>query len=111
MSIIFAPTIHQTGLVSLAIGGGPIVTPIVACQSLLLDDAGAIYAAFGTAIDHYAQGLPFDIDGRLIFSANAVDHVDQGIPFSAQGHVVFGGATSYYNQGVPYGATGQLALS
>lgn len=88
----------------------PNATPL---QGLLIDATGGIYAANValSPVDHYANGLPFDVNGRLVFSFNAGSkYHSQGLTFvnGALSAVATGGAGEYFDQGLKFGAGGAV---
>lgn len=108
MANVFGFLFRDKGSLPLNIGVGAIVSPIKS-QHLNLDDANAIYSVADGAISYHDQGLPFDVNGRLVVTANAVARVDQGVPFAASGAVcATGDGASYTDQGCVYTAAGDL---
>ena len=85
------------------VGGDLIVDP-VKYHALRLDDQGQVYAVLDGAIDHYASGLPFDAEGRLVVSTDSVVRWDQGTAFAANGGVCVEGVAGAdrYDQGAAY---------
>jgi hypothetical protein len=62
------------------------------------------------SVNHYSNGLPFSLLGRLVVSSGAnISYYDQGIPYSALGTPVTGvGPVEYYDQGVAFNAAGEI---
>jgi hypothetical protein len=81
-------------------------------MGFIVDDAKQIYSATGGVIDHYSQGLPFDVDGRLVVEVDTIAYYDQGIGFTASGALAIGDdVISYYDQGVGFSVDGGLSQS
>jgi hypothetical protein len=44
---------------------------------------------------HFANGLPYEADGTLALdNVGATDHVHQGLPFTVQGRLVYAGGSA-----------------
>ena len=90
MALTFAPLIRLNGGVLLLSVGVGVPTPTTFFQCLKITDGGAVYAVMDGIISHYANGLPFDINGRLVVSQTAVTRTDMGVPFTLNGAVAVG---------------------
>lgn len=112
MSNIFGPFCRDQGIVLFNDGSGPVGTHNI-FQSLKVNDLKEIFSNTGGDIDHYAHGLPFDVDGRLVVDTGAIAYYDQGLPFSADGRLIIAGddIPVRYDQGVPFSADGGLSQS
>lgn len=113
MSLGFQQIIRQNnGILVLNVGTGAPIDPVPS-QGLLVDEDGAIYASNDTSPDHWANGLPFDVNGRLVVEESLPVIFDQGLPFSASGAVAVTentGIGGHYNQGVRFESNGALAV-
>ena len=110
MSIIFHQLIRESGgTLPVSVGSGPIVGGTNS-QGLIINTSGEVESVLDGTVDHHSAGLPFDVDGRLVVSANPIAYFSQSIPFTAGGAVAFGGDTTgdYVNQGVAYKDGGGL---
>lgn len=109
---IFANFVRDTGgLVQFNEGGGAPPNP-VDTMGLRLDTAGAIFAQRNGQIDHYHNGLPFNLQGRLMITGADPVRVTQGIAFSASDHVCQGliaNLADHFDQGVALVSNGALA--
>ena len=79
--------------------------PYTASHAVAVEDLGPI--------DHYWQGLPFTIGGRLSVTINGTVASIQngGMPINAAGFLVIGtGAIDHFSAGIPYTATDQIAV-
>ena len=111
MSEIFGPFCKLQTALPLNIGLGVVVKSEVEWLGTNMDDSGRIYAILNTQIDHHANGLPFNVHGRLCVSGALPDYVSQGVPFSATNHVSIGsGPVAYSDQGTPFNADGQIVF-
>ena len=112
MSNIFTYLVRSTlGALPVNIGIGAIVDPVKS-QGLNIDNTGAVYAVADGVIDHYNQGLPFEVNGRLVVTEDPKVRVDQSVPFSAAGAMCLGaGGISYVSQGLAYTASGAIAFT
>lgn len=112
MSNIFTYLVRETGgVIPLNLGGGDVPPDARPSQGLRLDANGAVYAQHNGSIDHYHQGLPFNLFGRLVvnITPTSVQRIDQSIPFDTNDRVAIGGDGSYANQGLAYSIDGFLA--
>lgn len=110
MSNIFQPFVRLTfGRIPLNVGSGELTDPNDT-QGLRLDSDGNIYAQSNGAIDHYHDGLPFNIHGRLLVSeTGTVSRVDQGIPFNANGLIFVSSLPIViYDQGLAFDMNGAI---
>ena len=102
------PHFRPNGKLRLNIGVGELVDPIK-FGALNCSATGAIYAVSNGTIDHYADGLPFNLHGRLVITESPVEYVDQGTPFSSTGAVCIAQtATDYVDQGHAFDTTGNM---
>lgn len=104
MSNIFTYLVRKTnGELPLNTGAGALVGAVQS-QGLNLDATGKIYAILNSQINHYANGLPFNLHGRLVISNTLAPpaYFDQGIPFAANGAVVVAGVSDHISQGIAY---------
>ena len=97
------PNFRGVGRLPLNSGSGP-VDDAVSYHALKLDGEGQIYAVLEGTIHHYASGLPFDEDGRLVVTTTPPERWDQGTPFSSTGAVCVDGAEDVlrHDQGASY---------
>jgi len=112
MGIIFHPEIAQNGSITVNVGTGAPVNPVL-CQGLLLDDTGAVYCTTTGPATTYSNGLPFDASGRLYIEDAAVTYYSQSIPFTANNAVAVSGtdAGGHYSQGMQFGPAGGIFVS
>ncbi len=96
---------------------GPVVTstgslaPDYFDQGLPYDAGGGLAIHSGGAIDHYHQGIPFTVVGRISAALpGTVTRISPGgVPFTVEGFVAFGGAgVDHYSAGIPYTASNQI---
>ena len=90
-----------------------VVVPDYFDQGIPYDtNAGGSLAVHSAGIiDHYHQGLPFTLEGRLCVAiGGVVDSVQPGgIPIDTAGRVVTGaGAVDHYSAGIPYHIAGGI---
>ncbi len=115
MGNIFNYLVRETGgVIPINLdGGGTLPLDARRSQGLWLDEDGAVYAQHNGQIDHYHQGLPFNLFGRMIVNVNplSIRNVDQSIPFDVNGRIAIGGVGSHFNQGLLYSESGSLANS
>ena len=98
----------NNGIIQFNDGSGPLVDP-VGFQGLNCDSENKIYSNTGGDIDHYHNGLPFDVDGRLVVQADYVISYDQGMPFTFDGRLCIGDAIPItYDQGIAFSASGGM---
>ncbi|MDB4312057.1 hypothetical protein N9937_01375 [bacterium] len=108
MSNIFGPFCRLQGVLPLNIGSGALVDP-VEYMGTRCDNRGRIYSMINTQIDHWANGLPFNIHGRLCVATSAVAYWDQGVPFTATRHVCIGNLPkTNWDQGLAFNAAGKI---
>ena len=87
MSLVFAPFVRlNAGRVPLSVGVGAVAGQTTA-QGLKISDVGFIYAVMDGTIDHYANGLPFDVNGRLVVSQSPPSRISMSVPFTSTGAV------------------------
>jgi hypothetical protein len=83
MSLIFAPFARLNGgKVPISVGVG-VPASSTTFQSLKVSDSGYIYAVMDGVVAHYANGLPFDVNGRLVITQNAPVRYNMSVPFGA----------------------------
>ena len=93
----------NSGLVPFEVGTGPIPPTAVRVQGLWVNDGKVVAVKANTVVGEisYANGLPYDSNGRLIFSEGVLTHYSQGLPFAALGLFVKGsGSENYYSNGL-----------
>jgi hypothetical protein len=76
--------------------------------------SGAVIATVAaTSPDHYANGLPYEVDGSLCFETGAITHYHQGLPLTANDRVaVAATAPVRYNSGaMPIASNGTLSVA
>ena len=89
MALIFAPLARKSGKVPVSIGTGAIPNG-ESLQGLNVSEEGYIFAVLDGEINHYFQGLPFDVNGRLVISQNTPARVSASVPFTSTGGVAGG---------------------
>ena len=77
-------------------------------QGMLLDAQGAIHTHHEGTIDHYSNGLPFDVDGRLVTGFNPVVRVTQAIAYNPDNEVVLGDILDHIDQSLGHEADASL---
>lgn len=108
MSKIFQPlTRNSLGALPTIDGVGPIVGGIP-FQGMVINTLGAIHTHHQGTIDHYANGLPFDVDGRLVVGFNPVVRVTQAIPYNQNDELVVGDVRDHIDQSLAHEADASL---
>lgn len=92
MALVFSPLVRLNGgALAVSVGSGA-VSSYTTFQGLKVSDSGAVYVCIDGVIDRYANGLPFDVNGRLVLSTGAPVRVQMSVPFTATGAVSGGEA-------------------
>ena len=83
----FAPIVRlNDGRFALSVGVGAISNSRV-FQGLNIDNSGKVFAVLDGTIAYISSGLPFDVNGRLVFSLDAPSKVTMSVPFTSSGAV------------------------
>jgi hypothetical protein len=106
MSILGPFCRGSSGLPTSEAAGPPIGKPNMGLYVL----NGDVETINNGSVNHYSNGLPFTVLGRLVVSPTSViSYYDQGVPYSATGKPVTGvGPVDYYDQGVAFNAAGEI---
>ena len=99
----------RTGVFRVTPGSGE-VTSGIDCNGFRILPDGTVAGQLNGSIDHYHNGFPFNLHGRLLIGGGAPTYYHNGIPFTATGMVSsLQGAPVRTDQGHPYEAADSIA--
>lgn len=95
---------------NVTLGVGEVVGGTASNGLLILAD-GTVAGVSNGEIDHYSNGLPFNLHGRLVMGDGVPDYYHNGVTFSANGAVgAEAAAATRTENGIPRTATNQVAI-